>query len=66
MKQSSLLALIGVGLFILDNLYYIVVNSIEAWQYDWYRQVGYVWNVIIIIAWVLIGQFFFTLFKKSK
>lgn len=66
MKQSSFLALIGVGLIILDNLFYLIVNSIEAWQYDWYRQVGYVWSVVTIIAWVLIGQFFYTLYKKSK
>lgn len=66
MKQSSFLALIGVGLIILNNLFYLIVNSIEAWQYDWYRQVGYVWYVVVIIAWVLIGQFFYTLYKKSK
>ena len=35
MKKSSLLALVGVGLLILNNLYYLVVNSLESWQYDW-------------------------------
>ncbi len=66
MKKSSLLALIGVGLFILNNLYYLVVNSLEAWQYDWYQTLGYVWNILVLAAWVLIGQFFLTLYKKSK
>lgn len=32
MKKSSLLALVGVGLLILNNLYYLVVNSLDAWQ----------------------------------
>lgn len=31
MKKSSLLALVGVGLLILNNLYYLVVNSLESW-----------------------------------
>ncbi|MFG6391722.1 MAG: hypothetical protein K1V76_05330 [Candidatus Amulumruptor sp.] len=66
MKKSSLLALVGVGLLILNNLYYLVVNSLDAWQYGWYQILGYVWNIIVLAAWVLIGQFFLTLYKKSK
>lgn len=66
MKKSSLLALVGVGLLILNNLYYLVVNSLESWQYDWYQTLGYVWNILVLAAWVLIGQFFLTLYKKSK
>lgn len=66
MKKSSLLALVGIGLLILNNLYYLVVNSLEAWQYDWYQTLGYVWNILVLAAWVLIGQFFLTLYKKSK
>lgn len=66
MKKSSFLALIGVGLLILNNLYYLVVNSLEAWQYDWYQTLGYVWNILVLVAWILIGQFFLTLYKKSK
>lgn len=66
MKNSSLLALIGVVLFILSNLYYLVVNSLEAWEYDWYQTLGHVWNILVLIAWILIGQFFLTLYKKSK
>lgn len=66
MKKSSLLALVGVGLLILNNLYYLVVNSLESWQYDWYQTLGYVWNILVLAAWILIGQFFLTLYKKSK
>ncbi len=66
MKKSSLLALVGVGLFTLNNLYYLVVNSLEAWQYDWYQTLGYVWNILVLASWILIGQFFLTLYKKSK
>lgn len=66
MKKSSRLALIGVGLFLLNNLYYLIVNSFDAWQYDWYQIFGYIWNIAILMAWVLIGQFFFQLYKKSK
>lgn len=50
----------------MSNLYYLVVNSLDAWQYGWYQILGYVWNIIVLAAWVLIGQFFLTLYKKSK
>ncbi len=66
MKKSSRLALIGAGLFILNNLYYLIVNSFDAWQYGWYQTFGYIWSIVVIVAWVLIGQFFLTLYKKSK
>ena len=66
MKKSSLLALVGVGLLILNNLYYLVINSLESWEYDWYQTLVYVWNILVLAAWVLIGQFFLTLYKKSK
>lgn len=66
MKKSSLLALIGIGLLILNNLFYIYVNLSEAWQYYWFQSVGYFWNIIVLIAWALVGQFFLTLYKKSK
>lgn len=66
MKKSSLLALIGVGLFLLNNLYCLIVNSIDGWQYEWYQPVGMVMSIIVLIAWLLIGQFFLTLYKKSK
>lgn len=66
MKKSSLLAIIGVGIFLLNNLYYMIANALEAWQHNWYRTLGYVWSVLILVAWVLIGQFFLTLYKKSK
>ncbi len=66
MKKSSLLALIGVGLLLLNNLYYLIVNSIDGWQYDWYQPLGYFCNMVIFVAWGLIGQFFYKLYKKSK
>lgn len=66
MKKSSLFALIGVGLFILNILFYLIVNSFDAWQYDWYQPVGVVMSIIVLIAWFFIGQFFLTLYKKSK
>lgn len=50
----------------MNNLYYMIANALEAWQHDWYRTLGYVWSVLILVAWVLIGQFFLTLYKKSK
>lgn len=66
MKKSSLLAIIGVGIFLLNNLYYMIANALKAWQHDWYSTLGYVWSALILVAWVLIGQFFLTLYKKSK
>lgn len=66
MKKSSLLATIGVGLILLNNIYYMIANSCDAWQHAWYFPIGHVWNVLILVAWVLIGQFFLTLYKKSK
>lgn len=66
MKQSSLLALIGVVLLLLNCLFYIIANACESWQYDWYRAAGHIWDVIHVIAWILIGQFFLTLYKKTK
>lgn len=66
MKKSSLLAFIGVMLFLLNNIYYTIANALDAWEHEWYQTVGYIWTVIIIVAWILIGQFFLTLYKKSK
>lgn len=66
MKKSSILALIGVGLLLLNNLYYLIVNSVDGWQYGWYQPVGIVMSIMVLIAWGLIGQFFLTLYKKSK
>lgn len=66
MKKSSLLALIGVGLFLANELYDLIVISFDAWQYGWYQTLSYIWEVAILGAWVLIGQFFFQIYKKSK
>lgn len=66
MKKSSKLALIGVGLMLFSNLYYLVTNSFDAWQFGWYHTLGHFWNILNLAAWVLIGQFFYQLYKKSK
>ena len=66
MKKSSRLALIGVGLVFLNNLFYLIVNTLGAWQYDWYQTFGSIWNIAVLVAWILIGQFFYQLYKKSK
>lgn len=66
MKKSSLLAFIGVMLFLLNNIFYSIANALHAWETDWYETVGYIWTGVIIVAWILIGQFFITLYKKSK
>ena len=68
MKKSSLLALIGVGLFLLSNLYYLIVTyCVDApWEHDWYDTFGKIFQITSTIAWVLVGQFFLTLYKKSK
>lgn len=66
MKKSSLIALIGVCLFLLNHIYYTIANACEAWQHEWYQTLSYAWSIVVIIAWILIGQFFLTLYKKSK
>lgn len=66
MKKSSKLALIGVGLMLLSGLYHFVTNSFDAWQYGWYHTLGWFWNLLTLAAWVLIGQFFYQLYKKTK
>lgn len=66
MKTSSFLAAIGVGLLILNSLFFVVANVCEAWQYEWYNRVGTMLNMGSLIAWILIGQFFITLYRKSK
>ncbi len=64
MKKSSLLALIGVGLMILINLYYLLTNHFALYEY--FYAISTVANFINIVAWVLIGQFFFKLYNKTK
>lgn len=68
MKKSSLIALEGVCLFLLNNLYYIIIiYCIDApWEYSWYDTMGKVFQALAFIGWLLIGQFFLTLYKKSK
>ncbi len=41
MKKSSKLALIGVGLMLFSNLYYLVTNSFGAYQFGWYHTLGH-------------------------
>ena len=66
MKKASLLALIGVGLLFVNILYYLIVSLFDAWQYDWYQPIGKFWQFAALAAWGLIGQFFLTIYKKSK
>ncbi len=66
MKTSSFLAAIGVGLFILNHLFSIFVNTCSGWRYEWYIIVQIMGNVITLTAWILIGQFFITLYRRSK
>jgi hypothetical protein len=60
------MATVGAGLIILSNLFFQIANSIDAWQYDWYRTITSFLNVLHLVAWVLIGQFFLNLYKKTK
>ena len=68
MKKSSLLALIGVGLFILRNLYYLIVTyCVDApWEHEWFDTFSKIFQVTSFIEWILVAQFFLTLYKKSK
>lgn len=68
MKKSSLLALIGVGVFLINNIYYFILNTFceEPWELPFYDTIGKIFNFAILIAWILIAQFFYTLYKKSK
>lgn len=68
MKKSSLLALVGVGLFILSNLYYLIVTYCvdTPWEYGWYDTFAKIFQITSFIGWFLVGQFFLTLYKKSK
>lgn len=68
MKKSSLLALVGVGLILLINIYYLIVTyCVDApWEHDWYDTFGKIFQITSSIAWILVGQFFLILYKKSK
>lgn len=66
MKKSSQIALIGIGLILFSNMYYLITNFFDAWQFEWYHTLGHFWNILNITAWGFIGQFFFKLYKKSK
>ena len=68
MKKASLLALIGIGLFLLNNLYYLIVTyCVKApWEHDWYDIFGKIFQITTFIGWILVVQFFLQLYKKSK
>ena len=68
MKKSALIALIGVCILLADNLFYNIIFWIMdyPWEATWYEPVGQVWRVLTLIAWVCVGQFFFTLYNKAK
>ena len=68
MKKSSLLTLIGVVLFILSNLYYLIATyCVDApWEHDWYDTFGKIFQITSFIGWILVAQFFLALYKKSK
>lgn len=68
MKKASLIALIGVCLFLLNNIFYIFVTYCvdTPWEHSWYDTMGKVFQILAFIGWICIGQFFLQLYKKSK
>lgn len=68
MKKSALIALVGVALFILSNCYYLIVTYCvdSPWEHSWYDTMGKIFQITSFIGWFLVGQFFLTLYKKSK
>lgn len=66
MKKSSLLAVIGVAVIIFNNTFWLLANIMELWKNDWYNTMTVLLNVVALIGWTLIGQFFYVLYKKQK
>lgn len=68
MKKASLLAMIGVGLFLLSNLYYLIITYFveTPWEYKWYDIFENIFQITSLIGWLLVAQFFLSLYKKSK
>lgn len=64
MKKPSLIALVGVCLFLINNLCYIFVPYL--WGYFWYDTMEKVFQILAFVGWICIGQFFLQLYKKSK
>ena len=68
MKKSALIALVGVCFFLVNSLYYFIVNHFinAPWEHSWYETIGTIFQVLGFIAWCCVGQFFLTIFNKSK
>lgn len=64
MKKFTLMSLIGISIIILES----IVNFLQFLNViPYYSSVMLViMNMLSLIAWVLIGSFFFMLYKKQK
>lgn len=65
MKNSSLIALIGVCVLVLMRLISFSFEGLAEYLY-YNPPIHTLFQVIEILAWCCIGQFFRTLYKKSK
>jgi len=66
MKKSSLLATIGVAIIVLHNIFWMFAGKLKLWENDWYETFNMFLNAVLIICWILIGQFFYALYKKQR
>lgn len=66
MKNNSLLAAVGVAIIIFEQAFWVLAMIMEMWKNNWYNTVNLLLNIIGLIGWILIGQFFYTLYKKQK